>query len=56
MVPQLAPPCAPGIDTVSRNDGGVKRPSLRALPMRFSHSVRCRVVRMYGLMSATVSD
>src|SRR5437764_234386 len=32
--PQFAPPCAPGIETVSLSDGGVKSPSFFALPIR----------------------
>src|SRR5215218_2410945 len=53
--PQLAPPCAPGMETVSLNDGGVKSPSLRAFAMRVFHVSRSSGVRMYGLMSSAVS-
>src|SRR5690242_8578661 len=56
VVPQFAPPCAPGIDTVSMSDGGVNNPRLRAFAMRFFHVSRCSWVRMYGLMSSTVND
>src|SRR5688572_13261576 len=53
--PQFAPPCAPGIDTVSFNAGGVNSPSLRASPMRFFQVSRSSGVRRYGLMSLTLS-
>ena len=52
VVPQFAPPCAPGIETVSFNAGGVNSPSLRAFAIRFFHVSRCSGVRMYGLMSS----
>ena len=38
--PQFAPPCAPGIDTVSFSAGGVNSPSLRAFAMRVFHVSR----------------
>jgi len=53
--PQFAPPWAPGIDTVSLNAGGVNSPSLRAFAMRVFQVSRCSAVRMYGLISSTVS-
>src|ERR687897_1328926 len=53
--PQFAPPCAPGIETVSFNAGGVNNPSLRASAMRFFQVPRCSGVRTYGLMSSTLS-
>ena len=53
--PQFAPPCAPGIDTVSFSAGGVNRPSLRAFAIRVFHVSRSSGVRMYGLMSSAVS-
>src|SRR5688572_6571545 len=55
VVPQLAPPCAPGIEMVSRVDGGVNRPSLRALSIRFFQSSCSALVSRYGLTSSGVS-
>src|SRR5689334_3720818 len=57
VVPQLAPPCAPGIATVSMpTAGGTNSPPFRALAMRSVHVARCSAVRMYGLISLSVSD
>src|SRR5918994_5474221 len=53
--PQFAPPCAPGIEIVSFNAGGVKSPSLRASAIRFFQVSRWSGVRTYGLMSLTLS-
>src|SRR6476620_202218 len=53
--PQFAPPCAPGIETVSFSDGGVNRPSFFAFAIRSFHVFRSSSVRMYGLMSSFVS-
>src|SRR3954470_21623009 len=53
--PQFAPPCAPGIETVSFNDGGVKSPSFRAFVIRAFHVARSSAVRMNGLISSAVS-
>src|SRR5580765_186708 len=49
--PQFAPPCAPGIETVSFSDGGVKSPSFFALAMRSFQVWRSSGVRMNGSMS-----
>src|SRR6187549_3114026 len=55
VVPQLAPPCAPGMATVSiPTAGGVNRPRLRAFDNRSAHCCRCSGVRTYGLRSPTV--
>src|SRR5262245_14339750 len=55
VVPQFAPPCAPGNEIVSSSPGGVNKPLFRALSMRFfQSSCSCRV-RRYGLTSAGVS-
>ena len=57
VVPQLAPPCAPGIETVSiPTAGGVNNPPLRALAILSFHDARSSGVRMYGLISFTLSD
>src|SRR5262245_26586462 len=53
--PQFAPPCAPGMDTVSLSDGGVNSPSLRAFAIRVFHVCRSSALRMNGLMSSAVS-
>src|SRR4051794_27746160 len=57
VVPQLAPPCAPGMATVSIPiAGGTKRPPFRALLIRSFHFARSSGVRMYWLISSSVSD
>src|SRR5687767_12736793 len=57
VVPQLAPPCAPGMATVSiPTAGGMNRPPLRALLIRSFHMARFSGVRMYWLISFPLSD
>src|SRR5262245_9555068 len=53
--PQLAPPCAPGMEIVSLRDGGVNKPSFRASATRFFQVCRSSSLRMYGLMSSAVN-
>src|SRR3954452_17805737 len=54
VLPQLAPPRAPGNERLSYKPGGVKRPSLRMLAIRSFHEACSCGVRMYGFTSAAV--
>src|SRR6266567_6834743 len=54
VLPQFAPPRAPGSDRLSYNPGGVNRPSLRMLAIRSFHEARSCGVRIYGFTSAAV--
>src|SRR5215471_5104508 len=55
VVPQFEPPWLPGIWIVSRMEGGVKIPSLRALSTTCFHLARSSEVRIYGLISSAVN-
>jgi len=55
VLPQFAPPLAPGMAIVSINAGGVNRPSLRAFEIRSRHDSRSWDVSTYGLRSSAVS-
>ena len=53
MLPQLAPPTAPGTATVSSVDGGLNNPFLAFL-RRSVHVARSSAERKYGVMSFSV--
>src|SRR6266516_3175607 len=54
VLPQLAPPRAPGSDRLSYKPGGVNKPSLRMLVIRPFHEARSIGVSMYGFTSSAV--
>jgi hypothetical protein len=54
VLPQLAPPRAPGNDKLSYNPGGVNKPSLRILAIRSFQEARSCGVRIYGFTSSAV--
>src|SRR6266513_2030793 len=57
VVPQLAPPCAPGMATVSTpSDGGMNILPLRAAAILVFQVSRSSGVRMYWLISVSLSD